>query len=95
MGLRPNETMWLKLGEIRRSSIRSQFTQIDSALNVDEKRSKNHGDMMHPYRIIGLQSSKKCRQKHFHELHTAIARGGGGTSVCSHTGTCRLSGSTF
>ena len=32
----------------------------DSALNVREKWSNNHGDLMRPDRVIAPQSSKKC-----------------------------------
>ena len=37
----------------------NQFTHSISALNVDEKWSKNHGDLMHPGKVIALLSSEK------------------------------------
>ena len=33
--------------------------QSDSALNVDQKHSKNHDDLIRPYRVIAPQSSQK------------------------------------
>ena len=60
--------MWLKLGQNSRSSIKNQLTQTDSALNADQKLSKNHDDLMLPDRVIGTQSSKKVdtrTHKHF------------------------------
>ena len=37
----------------------NQFTHSISASNVDEKWSKNHGDLMHPGKVIALLSSGK------------------------------------
>ena len=54
------QTIWLKLGENRGTSIKSQLTHSDNASNVDEKWSKNHHDLMRPYRVGVPQSSKKC-----------------------------------
>ena len=45
-GFRPCEAMWLKLGQNSRSSIKNRLTQTDSALNADQKLSKNEGDPM-------------------------------------------------
>ena len=45
------KTVWFKLGE---------DTGPDSASNFGEKWSKSHHDLMHPYRVIAPESSKKC-----------------------------------
>ena len=64
--LRSCETKWLKLGEYRRSSIKNQFTHSNIATSVDEKCSKNHGDLIRPGNAITRQSSKKVMIRHFH-----------------------------
>ena len=51
--------MRLKLGENRRSLIKKQFRQSDSASNVDKKWSNNYDDLMRPYRVKAPQGSKK------------------------------------
>ena len=51
-------TMWFKLGDNWRSSIKNQFTHPDSASIIDENWSKSYGDLMHPGRVITPQSSK-------------------------------------
>ena len=58
IGLRPCETV-RKLGLNWRSPIKNQLKHSDSALNVDEKWSKNHCDLMRPDRVIALQSPRK------------------------------------
>ena len=50
--LRPYKTMWFKLGE-------NKFTHSISALNIAEKWSKNHGDLIHPSKVIAPPSSEK------------------------------------
>ena len=35
------------------------FIQSDSESNADQKWAKHHDDLMHPYRVIAPQSSKK------------------------------------
>ena len=59
--------MWFKLGINRRSSIKNQLRQTDSALNADKKVSKNHSDLMLPDRVIATQSSKKGTDMRRHE----------------------------
>ena len=58
-GLRRCETMWVRLSKNRRRSIKNQFAHSDRASNVDEKWSKNHGDLMYPGRVNAPQSSEK------------------------------------
>ena len=67
-GFRWCETMCLNLGKNWISSIKNQLTQTDSALNADQKLSKNHGDLMLPDRVTAIQNSKKVltsEDKHF------------------------------
>ena len=66
--------MWLKLGENTTILIRNQSAHSYGASNIDEKWSKNHDDLMCPYRVIPPQSSKKkiADISIFHERYTAI-----------------------
>ena len=52
------ETMWLKLNENRRSSLKIRWhTWSHNASNVDEKWSKNHDVLIRPYRVIASSFS--------------------------------------
>ena len=59
------ETMWFILGKNRRSSIKYQATQTDSALNTDQILAKNYGNLMLPDRVIAPQNANIRRHKHF------------------------------
>ena len=50
--------MWFKFGKSRRSSIKNQLTQTYSALNADEKLSKNYDDLMLSDKVIANQIYK-------------------------------------
>ena len=51
-----------------KSSVKSQFTHSGSALKVDDKWSKNHGDLSYPGRVNASQSSEKVMTSAFYGL---------------------------
>ena len=75
-GFRPCEAIWFKLGKNRRSSVKNQLTQTDSALNADQRLSKNHGDLMFPDRVFFNSEFQKMLTigyiSIFHELYIPI-----------------------
>ena len=63
--------MWLKPGEIIEAQLRISF-HTDSPSNVNEKLSKDRGDLMRTNRVLHLKVKKSADISISYELYAAI-----------------------